>query len=82
MLKMVIRWTALGAVLIAFFWAYRDPRLEAWLAAASALVVLLGSFLPGTGEGGGQSQSAHTGSTAIQAGRDVKVTGSIRSDKG
>lgn len=79
MLKTGIRWAAFIALILTCVWVYTDAKLESWIAAASALVVLLGTFLPVGSASPNQRQAVSEGATGIQAGGDVIVGGSVKS---
>lgn len=71
-MKSLIRWAALAAFLVAGVWAVRSQGWDAYAAAASALVVPLGTFVP-VPFSTVQSQKVGSHSVGIQGGRDVTV---------
>lgn len=73
MVRTLLRWTAFAALLLAGAWVYKETKLESWLAAASALVVFLGSFLPVAVGKPSQHQVVGNRSTGIQVGGDLHV---------
>ena len=73
MLKFTLRLAALLALVICFVWVIREPKFDSFAALAAAVVVVLGTFLTTREKSPNQTQTAFSGSTAIQAGRDVNV---------
>ena len=71
MLKTLLRWVALAAVVLSGLWAFREPKIEAWVAVATSIAAFLGTFLPFDKSGVGQRQSVKSGSIGVQAGGNV-----------
>jgi hypothetical protein len=76
MLKFLIRWIALAAVVASTLWALSDPKWESWAATAGAFVVFLGTFKRSPAEPG-QHQHVEKASTGIQAGGNVTIGGDV-----
>lgn len=73
-MKTVLRGVALLALVLAAAWVIAEPRrLDAWAAAAAALVVFLGLLVHRKADARSQEQRVSGGSVGIQAGGDVNV---------
>ena len=73
MIKILLKVVAFGALALSLAWVYFDPKFDSWIAAAGSAVVLLGLFMPTPKQKrGAQIQEVREGSTAFQAGRDIR----------
>ena len=73
MIKTLLRGAAICALAISLAWIYFEPKFDSWAAASASVVVLLGLFLPTSKQRrGAQTQDVREGSTAFQAGRDIR----------
>jgi hypothetical protein len=81
MLKSVLKLISFVGLCVALAWVYEEPKkYDSWVAAAGALVLLLGLFLPAEWKHKvNQNQKIRNGSTGIQAGGNVNI--SIKSPK-
>lgn len=71
MLKTSLRWVAFAAVVLSAVWVFQDPKIEACVVLAGAMVTFLGTFLTSGKSADGQHQSVKGGSIGVQAGGDV-----------
>ncbi|HEY8977501.1 MAG TPA: hypothetical protein VIN75_25025 [Burkholderiaceae bacterium] len=79
-MKALVRWVSLIAFVLAAVWVYKEPKIEAWIIAATTLGAFLATFLAPESSASGQSQRVTGGSQAFQAGRDIKNSGNRAGD--
>ena len=73
MLRNMLRLASAAAVVLSIAWVYLEPRFESWIALAGSTAALIGLFVPAfKASKGAQVQEVGGGSTAFQAGRDIK----------
>lgn len=72
-MKFLLILLALSVFIICLTWAILRPGFDSISASATALLGIVGAFFTTNDKTASQSQNVSNNSTAIQAGRDIKI---------